>query len=371
VASGRRNRMLSFAPIPGIAGRIRKATARTMGIFASALFESTGAKHAALAVAIALVMPGPSARADRVNVPTCKQFIDYGRNWIGLDAGFVSRALGLPLYELTNDDIDGIAQAMKRCLAAATTSDDKAILTDELKRVRSLTAMRDRVRHAFAAFESAKKQATPKLQQITAKLDSLKGSSGDRAAFVHLKATISGIYFDLDEKRKTAQVSEPLAESFKPYMDAVDALARKRRSFAETARSALVAEAEEAVGTYRAEFEKLNVPEVSQDAAIVLEGADAGADIRWLTLRQWASLVLKNAGAKSLSQMRGDDSAAPALVAFKLVRPGYREVIFSFRQDGRDLRLVRTRVGGVLHQVDTPDDRQQAISLLISVAKSH
>jgi hypothetical protein len=321
-------------------------------------------------VAIALAMPGPSARADRVNVPTCRQFIDYGRKWVGHDVDFVSRALGLPLYQLTNDDIDDIGQAMKRCLAVATTSDDKAILTDELKRKGSLTAMRDRVRRAFAAFESAKKQATPKLQEITAELDSLKGSSGDRAAFVPLQATISGIYFHLDEKRKTAQVSEPLGESFKPYMDAVDALARKRRSLDETARSALVAAAEEAFATYRAEFERLDVPEVSQDAAIVLEGADAGADIRWLTLRQWASLVLKNAGAKSFSQMRGDDSAAPALVAFKLVRSGYSDVIFTFHQDGRDLRLVRTRVGSALHEVVTPDDRQQAISLLISVAKS-
>ena len=80
--------------------------------------------------------------------------------------------------------------------------------------------------------------------------------------------------------------------------------------------------------------------------------------------------MLKNADADSLSQMPGDDSAAPALVAFKVVRSGYREVIFTFRQDRRDPRLVRTRVGGVLHEVVTPDDRQQAISLLISVARS-
>jgi hypothetical protein len=350
--------------------RLTKSTDRAMGIFATVLFEWTGAKRAALAVAIALAVPGPAAWADRINIPTCKQFIDYGRNWVGLDQDFVSRILGLPLYQLTNDDIDAIGQAMKRCLAGASTSDDKEILTDELKRLKSLTVTRDRVRRAFSAFESAKKQAAPKLQQITAKLDALKGGSADRAAVDEAQATISGIYFQLDEKRNSAQVREPLSESFKPYMDALDALARKRRGFAESARLALVAAAEEAFGTHHAEFERLGVPEVSQDAAIVLEGADAGADVRWLKLRQWASLVLKNAGADSLSLMRGDDPAAPALIAFKVVRPGFGDVIFTFRQDGRDLHLVRTRVDGVLHEVATPDDQQQAISLLISVAKS-
>jgi hypothetical protein len=60
----------------------------------------------------------------------------------------------------------------------------------------------------------------------------------------------------------------------------------------------------------------------------------------------------------------------PHLVELKIVRQGYGDVIFAFRQDGRDLRLVRTRIDGELHDVVTPADRQQALSQLVAVAKS-
>jgi hypothetical protein len=338
-----------------------------MNIRASVFFDPTGVKRAALAVAIALAVPGSPASADPVNIPSCEQFVDFGRNWVGFDQNRVSHDLGLPLYQLTNSDIDHIAQATRDCLAAATTAKDKAILTDLLKQKGALTAARDRIRKAFSAFETAKTKSAPKLAQLTAKLDSLRGVPADRSAVDDAQAAISGIFFELDEKRNAAQVREPLTESFKPYMDALAAVARKRQALAESARLALVAQAEDAFGTRRAEFERLNVPEVAQDATIVLEGADAGSDVRWLTLRQWASLVLKNSGEGSLSLVQADD---PHLVELKIVRPGYGDVIFAFRQDGRDLRLARTRIDGVLHEIVTPDDRQQAVSQLVAVAKS-
>jgi hypothetical protein len=339
-----------------------------MGTLASAFFDSTSAKRAALAIALALTVPGSSASADGVNIPTCKQIVEFGRNWVGFDQNRASRDLGVPLYQLTNSEIDRIAQAARDCLAAATNAEDKAILTDVLKQKGALTAARDRLRKVFSVFETAKKTATPKLAQITAKLDALRGAPADRSAVDDAQAAISGIFFELDDKRKAAQVREPLTESFKPYMDALAAVARKRQALAESARLALVAQAEEAFGAHRAEFERLNVPAVAQDATIILEGADAGSDVRWLTLRQWAALVLKVSGDGSLSLTKSDD---PQLIELKLVRQGYGDVVFDFRQDGRDLRLARTRIDGVLHEIVTPDDRQQAVSQLVAVAKSH
>jgi hypothetical protein len=231
-----------------------------MVILASALLWSNRVARIGLAVGIALAISGPPARADRVNVPSCTQFVEFGRSWIGLDEDRVSRALGLPLYQLTNGDIDLIGQAIRSCLAAATKADDREILTDGLKRIGSLTTARDRVRNAFSVFESAKKKAAPKLDQITAKLDALQAIPANRAAVDEAQAAISGIFFDLEEKRNRAQVRELLTESFKPYMNALNALARKRRGFAESARLALVAAAEDAFGTHRAEFERLKVP---------------------------------------------------------------------------------------------------------------
>lgn len=339
-----------------------------MAMFASALFKSMGAWRAGLAAAIVLALPGQPAAAERVKIPTCEQFAAFGRNWVGLDEDRASRDLGLPLYELTNADIDLISQAIRRCQAAAATPPDKAVFADLLTHVRSLTAARDRVVRAFSDFEAAKKKAAPKFQAITAKLKSLQATPANRAAVDDAQAEISRLYFGLEEKRNHAQVRETLAESFKPYADTLGALARKRQELAESARLALIAAAEEAVGARRAEFEHLNVPEVSQDATIILEGADVGADVRWLTLRQWASFVLKNTGVDSLSVMR-DADADPRLVAFKIVRPGYGDVIVTFQQDGRELHVVRTEVDGVVRKIATPADREQTIALLISVAK--
>ena len=337
-----------------------------MAFIASAFPAVSGTKRVGLALAIALCLPQTISRASEIRVPSCAQFVEFGRTWVGLDEERLAQGLGIPLYELTDGDIDLIAQAMRSCALSAASPEAKAILGDELKHIASLRAARDRVRRAYAAFESAKKRAGAKLEQIASRLDALPPSPQSRIAVDDAAATVSAIFFELEQKRVRAQVKQSLTENFPPYGDAAAALQRKRSAYAVEAQNQLTADAEDAFEKHHAEFERLDLPADAQDASIILAGIDRGKDVRWLTLRQWVSLALDNAENTSVT------AASPAAdtVEINVVRPGYSSAVFAFRQDGRDLRLVRAGTDSRSSEIETPDQRREANRLLIEVARA-
>lgn len=311
-----------------------------------------------------------AARADpAVRVPSCAQFIDFGARWIGIDEAVAAQVLGVPLYALTDADIDLIGRSLQSCLAAADTPEAAASLKEDVKHLPSLKAARDRVRRAFADFAAAKKKAQPRLEQIAARLDSLPTTPRSRGAVDDAEATISAIFFELEQMRLRAQVPQPLAEDYPAYSTARAALTRKRQAYAEQAQKELVAQAQQAFDRHQAEFNHLDLPAEVQDATILLEDIDAAKRVRWLTLRQWAALVLNNVDNSAVTLVRRDRAGDAWSFAISVVRPGYGAVEFGFRQDGRDLLLARYGVDGTLGEVDTPDRRREANSLLLAVAK--
>jgi hypothetical protein len=309
---------------------------------------------------------GLAAMAAEVRIPTCEQFVGLGRSWVGIDQDRAAQFFGVPLRDLADGDIDRIGAALRQCLAAAASADDKTLLTSDLRQVPSLRAVRDRARRNYADFQAAEKKQRPKLERLTATLDALPPNPSSRSAVADAAATISAIFFELEQKRQSAQVSTPLTDGYPPYRDAMAALARKDQAYAEEARKDLLAKAGGAYESHREQFERLNVPADAQDATIILRGINAGTDVRWLTLRQWASLALANPQAASVTVTRG---AADGEFTVEVVRPGYGSADFAFRQEGRDLRLVRSGQDGHMRDVDAPEDRRKANDLLIGVVK--
>jgi molecular chaperone GrpE (heat shock protein) len=299
-------------------------------------------------------------------VPSCAQFVDFADKWVGIDEVIAAEILGLPLYQLTDADIDAISSALRQCMAAAGSAQEKALLAENAKHIPSLRAARDRVRRAVADFDKAKARTTPKLEQIAAKVNALPPTPSSRAAVDDAAASVSAIFFELDQKRLRAQIKEPLTENYPAYGDAMAALARKHQAYAEESRKQLTALAADAFERHRDEFERLNLPVDVQEATIILEGVYRGTDVRWLTLRQWASLVLANRANQSASARQ--DTARGELDV-EIVRPGYGAAEFGFRQDGRNLLLARSGVDGKLNDIASADARRQANNLLIEVAR--
>lgn len=307
--------------------------------------------------------------ASAVHVPTCAMFLDFGERWVGIDEAVAAQVLGVPLYTLTDADIDLIAKSLQGCLAAADTPEAAALLKEDLKHIPSLKAARDRVRRAFGDFEAAKKRAQPKLEQIATKLDGLPPTPNNRSAVDDSEATISAIFFELEQKRLRAQVKQPLAEDYPPYATALAALARKHQAYAEQMQKQLISQAQEAFGRHRAEFDRLDLPGEAQDATILLEDIDAGKQVRWLTLRQWAALALDNAENSAVKPARHGATGGAWAFAIEVVRPGYGTAEFGFRQDGRDLFLAQYGIDGKLGNIATPDQRREANNLLLAIAK--
>ena len=318
------------------------------------------------AVLLALSGTATAATAE-LHVPTCAQFLDIGQKWVGLDEAVAAEVLGLPLYELSDADIDRIDKTLRDCAHAAGSGDEKATFEDDRKQVPVLRAARDRVRRAFADFTSAKKSSQRKLEDIAAKLNALPDSPASRGAVDDAQATVSAIFFELNQKRVRAQVKEPLAEDFPAYSDAMAALARKRRAYIAQEQTQLETNAAEALEQHRTEFERLSLPAEPQDAAIILQEIDAGKDVRWLTLRQWAALLLSNPENTSVKAQQQRPAGDPPILAFEIVRPGYSTAEFGFRLQGRDLLLVESGTDGHLGPIGTSNQRQEANSLLLAV----
>jgi hypothetical protein len=336
-----------------------------MGLAGFGFFVKRGMTRGGLV--LALLLPAPPSLAAGMTVPTCAQIADFGRAWVGLDEERLSQGLGLPLYQVTDSDLDLIKQTMQRCLEASDKAEEKTVLAQEIKGIGSLRSARDRVRHAYAVFQTAMKKARPKLEQIATKIDALPATPASRTAVDDAEATVSATFFELEQKRERAQVREALTEGFPAYAAAVAALARKRQAYAEAARKELVADAQDAYEKHRTEVDRLALPAAAQDATIILEGIDAGSDVRWLTLRQWAALVLGNSQVGSLAVAAG--AADTSIIELKVVRAGYSAAAFAFRQDGRDLRLVLASADGRSDK-PTADDRRRANRLLIEVARA-
>lgn len=305
-----------------------------------------------------------------LHIPTCAEFVDYGQKWVGLDETAAAQVLGLPLYALSDDDIDLIDKSLRNCLTAARGADEKTVLQQDLKQMPTLRAERNHVRRALADFESAKKQAEPKLEQIAARLNAMPSSPKSRTAVEDAQATVSAIFFELEQKRLRAQVKEPLSENFPAYSKVLAALGRKRRAYAAQAQKQLLADAQDALQRHRQEVEHLGLPADALDATIVLEQIDAGRDVRWLTLRQWAALLLSNPENTSVRVMPSDRPDKAGIVAVEVVRPGYSTAEFGFRRDGQDLLVVESGVDGHLAGIDTPERRQETNDLLLAVARA-
>jgi hypothetical protein len=321
-----------------------------------------------LGLLLALCTPSAGARAADLHIPSCAQFVEFGEKWVGLDEAAAAEILGLPLYALTDADIARIDASLRDCIRSAQSDDDRTLLKQDLNQVPVLRAERDRVRRAFADFVSAKQKAEARLEQIAAKLDALPASPRSRGAVDDAQATVSAIFFELEQKRLRAQVKEPLTEDYPAYSRAMAALARKRQAFAAGARSELATEAGQALQQHRVEFERLALPADDQDATIVLEGIAGGKDVAWLTLREWAALVLGSPENTALNVLRRDTDEG-GMLAIEILRPGYSAAEFGFRRRGRQLLLVECGVNGQLAAIETANERQEANGLLIAVAR--
>ncbi len=335
---------------------------------ASAAAVVSIARRAGLLLALCAV-PTAGAAAAELRVPTCAQFIDYGQKWVGLDDVGAAQVLGVPLYALTDADIDLVDKSLRNCLSAAETADDKTLLRQDLNQVPTLRAARDRVRRALADFDSAKKEAQPKLEQIAGKLNAMPPSLRSRAAVEDAQATVSAIFFELEQKRLRAQVTQPLSDDFPAYSKVEAALARKRRAYAAQAQTQLLADAKDALEHHRPELERLGLPAEALDATIILKDIDAGRDVRWLTLRQWAALILSNPENTKVRVLPRDRASDADTLAIEVVRPGYSTAELGFRRQGGDLLVVESGVDGHLDAIDTPDQRQEANDLLLATAR--
>jgi hypothetical protein len=309
-----------------------------------------------------------AAAQDALSVPSCELFLQIGRRWVGIDQERATQVLKVPLSELTNDGIERIREALVRCLKVAQSQDDKLLLEQDLKQIPDLRRARDRARRAMDDFAAAKRAARPKLERITVSLDAMAATPANRTAFNDAEANLSAMFFELEQKRLYAQVKTPLTEDFPPYRDAMAALMRKDEAYTEEARKDLLARAEDAFERHRAQFDQLALPLDAQDSAIILQGIGAAAvkSVRWLTLRQWISLVLDNRATSAVTVAPGADGN----FVVEVVRPGYGNTEFRFHEDGRDLLLSSIGEDGRLAEIAAPEERRRANRLLLEVARS-
>jgi murein DD-endopeptidase MepM/ murein hydrolase activator NlpD len=313
-------------------------------------------------------LPVQEAAAE-LRVPSCAEFVDFGQKWVGLDERVAAETLGLPLYALTDADIALLAKSLRDCASATQNADERKLLQEDLQQIPVLRAARDRVQRALADFTAAKAKSERRLQQIAAQLDSSDASPASRSAVEDAEATVSAIAFELEQKRLRAQVARPLAEDDPAYGAALAALGRKHRAYAAQAQAQLVTDAAAALARHRGEFDRLALPPEAQGATIILQGIDAGSDVRWLTLRQWAALLLSNAGNTSVTVRHGLPGGDPSLLEIEVVRPGYSTAEFGFRLAGGNLLLVRSGVDGHLDGIDTPARRDEANRVLLAVVR--
>jgi hypothetical protein len=315
-----------------------------------------------------LVAPAAVAQ-DALRVPSCELFVQIGRRWVGIDQERAAQVLNVPLSELTNDGIEHIRQALERCLKTAQSQDDKLLLRQDLKQIPDLRAARDHARRAMTDFEAAKREARPRLERLAASLEALAATPANRATVNDFEANLSAVFFELEQKRLHAQVKTPLADDFPAYRDAMAALMRKDEAYAEEARKELLARAEDAFERHRAQFDRLALPADALDSAIILEGIGAAnaKSVRWLTLRQWISLVLDNRATSAVNVAPG---AADGNFIVEIVRPGYGNAEFRFHEDGRDLLLNDVGEDGRLAEIAAPEERRRANRLLLEVARS-
>lgn len=323
---------------------------------------------ALLEMAQLFVLP-PALAQEALRVPSCEQFLQIGRRWVGIDQDRAAQMLNVPLSELTNDGIERIREALERCLKAAQSMDDKLLLQQDLRQIPDLRVARDHARRAMADFEAAKREARPRLERIATSLDAMAATPANRTSVNDAEANLSAVFFELEQMRLRAQVKTPLADDFPPYREAMAALMRKDEAYAEEARKELLARAEDAFERHRMEFDRLTLPLNAQDSAIILQGIGAAASksVRWLTLRQWISLVLDN---RATSAVNVPPSAADGTFAVEVVRPGYGNAEFRFHEDGRDLLLSEVGEDGRLAAIATPEERRRANRLLLEVARS-
>ena len=315
-----------------------------------------------------VALPGAAAQ-DALSVPSCELFLQIGRRWVGIDQERATQVLKVPLSELTNDGIERIRQALERCLKAAQSQDDKLLLEQDLKQIPDLRRARDRARRAMDDFAAAKRAARPKLERIATSLDAIAATPANRTTFNDAEANLSATFFELEQKRLYAQVKTPLVEDFPPYREAMAALMRKDEAYAEEARKELLARAEDAFERHRDQFDRLALPLDAQDSAIILQGIGptAAKSVRWLTLRQWMSLVLDNRATSAVNVSLGTTERT---FVVEVVRAGYGNAEFRFHEEGRDLLLSDIGEDGRLADITTPEERRRANRLLLEVARS-
>lgn len=311
-------------------------------------------------------LAAPAHADPALRVPTCAMFLDFGERWTGIDEAVAAHVLGVPLYQLTDADIDLISKSLQACAATADTPEAQKMLKEDVKHMSSLRSARNRVRHAFDDYTAAKKREQAKLEQMAARLDSLAPTPRNRSAVDDSEATLSAIFFELEQRRQRAQVKEPLTDDYPPYGAALAALDRKHVAYAEQARQELIGEAQEALERRRGEFDRLAFPPQALDATIILQDIVPGKNVRWLTLRQWAALVLDNAENTAVKVGQRDGDGA---LTVEVVRPGYGTAEFAFHQDSRDLLLAQSGVDGHLDDIDTLPKRRDANDLLLAVVR--
>ncbi len=320
---------------------------------------------------VLLLLLGPpraDAAAD-LHIPSCAQYVAFGQKWVGLDESKAAEVLGRPLYQLTDEGNARIDKSLHDCIRAGQSDDERSLLRQDLKQVPGLRAEGNRVRRAYADFVSAKQKAQARLQQLADKLDALPASPTGRAAVDDAQATVSAIFFELEQKRIRAQVKQPLAADYPAYSKAMAALARKRQAFAIQAKRELATQAERALERHRAEFDRLALSAAEQEATLIPEGIAGGKDVEWLTLRQWVALVLGNPENTALRISRREGTDRDDLLAMEILRPGYSAAEFGFRRSGSEFRLVECGTDGHLAAIGRPDERQEANGLLIAVAR--
>src|SRR5579872_6200680 len=270
----------------------------------------------------------------------------------------------------SNDDLDRIGKTIHQCETNATGHDEKVLFDQGIKALPKLRAARDHAVKSYAAFAKESAKAEMRLTAIAAAIDKLPATQQSRAQLADLRNEAASINFRVNEQRSAAVGRNEKSDEFPPFRQVTIAALRKESEIEDGLRQSRQAEAEASVTAQSTSFAKLNIADEVADKSIFLENPGGGGQ-RWLTLRQFVSLVMSKTGSDSVAFHKGSTNAGEeGGTIIDLMPPHGTSASFLFQSDGDTLVVKRLGQGGKRHDLNTPDDRSEANDLLQHAVES-
>jgi hypothetical protein len=295
--------------------------------------------------------------SDGLKIPSCDEFLR-----IGSASGIpVDREFGPTLGDLTKLDFDTLNAAAESCdIRYRGTPRASSYFYLAAKNIRAAAAFKIQRTAARERAQEVIDSGWAFLRSISESVERLPITSASRSRLEEIRRDLNSkpwpdnadIYTE-DYKllrNKYANTRNALQITVNERIEEATALESAER------RDAFLSTANDAVVKHAIELRALNIPSRVLDGVIYLE--DKAPPTKFMTLRQWAALILDQGNA-TLGAVSRDSE-----YGLTLKRPGERTLIIIFRADGGDLFVDGIESAGFVELVTSVLAKTQIAQLL-------